>query len=152
MDLVCLTHVITARKRSLGHGNIFRSICHSVRGGVLYDVTFCLVAWSHVLSRGSLSLVPCSSWGVSVQRGLCPVGSLSTGGLCSQGSLCGRSLSRSLFGVPVGRPPKSEKRAVGILRECFLISFFKEIGTVKPVFPTLEGQSCYYCSVSLFPN
>ena len=35
--------LITARKRSLGQGNIFRSVCHSI----------CL--WSRVPSRGSLS-------------------------------------------------------------------------------------------------
>ena len=80
------------------------------------------------------------SSGVSVNRG-----SLFTG-------VSVWEVSVQVSGVPVGRPPKSEKRAVGILWECFLISFFKEIGTVKPVFPTLEGQSCYNCSVSLFPN
>ena len=36
-------------------------------GGGLYDVTSWLAAWSHVPSRGSLSLVPCSFWGISVQ-------------------------------------------------------------------------------------
>ena len=63
--------------------------------------------------------------------------------LCPQGSLFGGgSLSRgiSVQGISVWGSPKSEKWAVRILRECFLaISFFKEIGTVKLVVPTLEG-------------
>ena len=32
-------------------------------GGSLYDVISCLAAWSHIPSRGSVSLVPCSFWG-----------------------------------------------------------------------------------------
>ena len=38
-------------------------------GRTLYDFTSCLAAWSHVSSRGSLSLVPCSFWG-SLSRGV----------------------------------------------------------------------------------
>ena len=30
---ICLNHLITARKRSLGQGNVFRSVCHSVHRG-----------------------------------------------------------------------------------------------------------------------
>ena len=43
--------IITARKRSLGQGNIFTGVCLSTGGS--------------------------SSWGVSVQDGLCPGGSIS---------------------------------------------------------------------------
>ena len=39
------------------------SVILSMGGGVLYDVTSCLAAWSHVPSRGSLSLVTCSFMG-----------------------------------------------------------------------------------------
>ena len=47
--------IITASKRSLGQGNIFRSMFQSFcsrgwGGGVVYDVTFCLAAWPHVPS------------------------------------------------------------------------------------------------------
>ena len=92
------TRIITARKRSLGQGNIFRSVCQSFCSqwgrGSLYDVTSCLAAWSHVPSRMFLSLVP-RSFG---ERGLCP------------GRVCP--------GTPP--PPEPEKRAVRILLECFL--------------------------------
>ena len=66
--------LFTARKRSFGHGNIFRSVCHSVNRGVsvwchflsgshVHSGGFCL--WSHVPSRRSLFR------GISVQGGLC---------------------------------------------------------------------------------
>ena len=55
--LLLRTVIITARKRSLGQGNIFTGMCQSFcpwgREGSLYDVTSCLAAWSHVPSRGS---------------------------------------------------------------------------------------------------
>ena len=59
--------ICTARKRSLGQGNVFTRMCHSVHGGrgSLYDVTSCLAAWSHVLSGGSVS-GPMYFLGVSV--------------------------------------------------------------------------------------
>ena len=63
--------------------------------GPLYDVTSCLVVWSHAPYRGSLSLVPCSfgeslsrgflSRWISVQGGFLPGRSLR--GLCP-GGLC----------------------------------------------------------------
>ena len=72
-------------------------VSHSVRGGSLCDVTPCLAAWSHVPSRGSLSLVSCSfHWGISlgvpIQGSLC--GRVSVGGSLSRGSLPMGSLSR----------------------------------------------------------
>ena len=79
--------IFTARKRSLGQGNIFRSMCHSVQGGV-FDATSCLAAWSHVPSRGGLcpwSHVPSGgslSWGISVQGGLCQGVSAQEWSLC----------------------------------------------------------------------
>ena len=76
-----LLALITTRKRSLGQGTIFTmSVILSMgRRESLYDVTSCLTALSHVPSGGgSLSLVPCSFLGVSVQRDL------------SGGSLSGR--------------------------------------------------------------
>ena len=47
---------------SLGQGNVFTSLTHSVHWGRVseYDVTSCLVDWSHVPSGGYLYLVPCS--------------------------------------------------------------------------------------------
>ena len=44
--------IVTARKSSLGQGNVFTGVCLSMVGGSLYYVTSCLAAWSHVPSRG----------------------------------------------------------------------------------------------------
>ena len=85
MDLVCLTHVISARKRSLGQGNNVRNICHSVGGG-LYDVTSCLDAWSRVPSGGGSLSRGISVQGVSVSTGVSVLGG---GGSLSRGSLSG---------------------------------------------------------------
>ena len=49
----------------------------SVHGEGGDDITCCVAAWSQVLWRGSLYLVPCSIWGVSVCGVLCAGGSLS---------------------------------------------------------------------------
>ena len=140
----CLTKIITllkiviiaVRKRSLGQGNVFRSMCQSFwsERRSLYDITSCLTAWSHVSSRAPLSLVPCSFQGVSVQRGLCLGslsrrlfvqeglcfwGAMSRGSLKKDGSLSGGSLLRGApggslsRGVSVGRSPPPRIRKVG---------------------------------------
>ena len=89
------TFIITTRKRSLGQGNVFTHGCPSVHGGgSLYDVTSCLVAWSHVPSRG-----------VSV-----------SGPMFLRGGLC--------QGEPLDRdPPYGEEWAVRILLECILVMY-----------------------------
>ena len=74
----------------------------------MYDVTSCMAAWSHVPSRGYLSLVPCSLQGVSAW------GSLSREVHVHLGSLEGDRLP-----LP---PMESEKWTVHILLECFLVS------------------------------
>ena len=95
-----------------------------------YDVTSCLADWGSLslvphsfqavsvrvsLSREALSRRGVSVSGVSVQEGsLCP-GVDSLPRVSVQGNLCVR-------GVSVGRPlPQSEKQAVRILLECFLV-------------------------------
>ena len=84
---------ITARKRSLGQGNVFTLVCHSVHGGVS-------------LSQHA-SQVTC-------QGGLCPEeGDLCPGALCLRGCLClrvsvqgGVSVQgESLSGVSVRETP-----------------------------------------------
>ena len=82
--------------RSLGQGNVFTCVCHSVN------------------REGSLSLVPCSFWeGGSVSRGSQSMASQSIGfsvwGLCP-GGLCRETT------------PESEKQTVHMLLECFLVS------------------------------
>ena len=50
-------------KRSLGQGNVFTRVYHSVHGegeGLCMTSIICLAAWSHVPSRGTLVL--CSFW------------------------------------------------------------------------------------------
>ena len=107
---------------------IFSQACvsHSVHEGEgsLYDVTFCLAAWSHVHSRGLCLWPHVPSRGVSVQRRVSvqgvsvwdrdPVqgggrGLCSVGGLCPAGSLSGR------------HPTFGEEQVVRILLECFLV-------------------------------
>ena len=67
---------------------MFLLTCFILFGGwSLYEVTSCLVAWSHVPSGGCLCLwshVP-SRW---VHGGLCARGSLSKGSLSGKGGLC----------------------------------------------------------------
>ena len=88
-------YVFIACKRSLGQGNVFAPVCHSVQGGSLYDVTSCLAAWSHIPSGGSLSRGSLS--GVSVQGG--SLSGVSVGG----GSLSREDLCRG--GLCPGDPP-----------------------------------------------
>ena len=51
-----ITKVITARKRSLGKGNVFTRLSFCSWEGSLYDVTSCLAAWSHVPSGVGVSV------------------------------------------------------------------------------------------------
>ena len=121
--------IFTASKRSLGQGNIFRRVCHSVPGGLC---VMSLLVWlpgpmfllrslclggGLSLCRGSQSGGLCPgeplSRGVSLQSGLC-LGGLCPGGLCP-GNLC---TGDSVQGVYVG---DGGGRAVRILLECFLV-------------------------------
>ena len=84
-----------ARKRSLGQGNVFTCVCHSVHGGLS---RMSLPVWL----PGPMFL----SMGVSVQRRV-----------SVQDDLCpGECLSR-------GTPQYSKERGVCILLECILVSF-----------------------------
>ena len=115
--------LITARKRSLGQGNVFRSICYSVHwgGGPLYDVTSCLAASSHVPSRGvsvpgsmflSMSGESLSRWslsrGVYVGRPLSPPRNQKSGQYTSYWNvflfrLCFNKLTKIIFFAAIGR-------------------------------------------------
>ena len=93
----CHPLFITARKRSLGYGNVFRSVCHYVHGGVSLCMMSLLV-WlaGPMFLLGGLCLwchVP-SKWRASVQ-----------GRLCRE------------------NPPETEKREVHNLLECFLVLY-----------------------------
>ena len=81
--------IVTARKRSLGQGNVFTRICHSVnrgRGLCMMSLPVWLPGpmflfgglcpWSHVSSGG---LCP---WSHVSSGGLCPWSHVSSGGLC----------------------------------------------------------------------
>ena len=100
-------HIVTARKQSLGQGNVFTPVCHSVHTGGL-----CLggvsVQWGSLSGGWSLS-TQVSVQGVSVQGSLCPGGSLSRG-LSVKGALCQED------------PQYSNERAVRILMECIVAS------------------------------
>ena len=84
--------IFTARKRSLGQGNVFTPVCHSVHRGSL--------SGGGEVCPGGLCLGGSPAGGrVSVQGGLCPgvvsaqgggsvcPGGLCLGGLCPEGSL-----------------------------------------------------------------
>ena len=63
---------------TLGQGNVFTGVCLSTGCVSLYDATSCLADWSHVLSRGLLSLVQIFLPGGSLSKGslsggICPV-------------------------------------------------------------------------------
>ena len=70
--------IFTARKRSLGQGNVFTSVCHSVHGGVVclsmhhrsHDRGVCQGGVSGVSLSGGVSVWDVSVWG-SVSGGLC---------------------------------------------------------------------------------
>ena len=70
--------IITARKRSLGQGNMFTPVCLSVHGGRVWSRRGCLV-------RGS------GSGGVAWSGGLC-----GSGGMPDGDSLPGRLLLRTV--------------------------------------------------------
>ena len=91
--LQCYTCFITARKRSLGQGNVFTPLCHSVHRG---------------------DLCPSIHHRSHDQGGLCPGGSLPRGSLSRRG----QSLSR---GVSSRETPPSNEWAVRILLECILV-------------------------------
>ena len=78
MVLLYVFFVITVHKRSLGQGNVFTPVCHSVHRGV--SVPACITGrmTGGLCPGGSLSGgVPVQ--GVSVQGSLCPGGSLYVG-------------------------------------------------------------------------
>ena len=88
-------HLIAAHKQCLRQGNVFACERHSVHRGSLYELAYCLAAWSHVPSRAVSIPGPMFLLGVSVEGGLCPEG------------------------VSVGRPPRNRK--MGPLLENFLV-------------------------------
>ena len=97
------SHIFTTRKQSLGQGNVFTHVYHSVhKEGGLYDVTSYLAARSHVpFGGGGLwSHFPSRRAGGSLSRGV------------------------SLTETPwtENPPPKySKEQAVRILLECILV-------------------------------
>ena len=76
------TSVSTARKRSLGQGNVFTGVCLSTGG-------LCPSMHHRSLDQG---VCP----GGSLSMGLCPVGSLPWGGLCPGGLCLGVSVQGGL--------------------------------------------------------
>ena len=79
----------------------------------MYDVTYCLAAWSHVPFRG-----------ISVQWGLCPWGLCS--GVSAKEGLCPR------------RPPSQIRKAGDILRFC--VENFTELYSLVRDNPLLRDK------------
>ena len=90
--LVLLMAIITAHKRSLGQGNIFTSICHSVHRGHAWQGVHgrwaCMVGGMHM---GGVHGRGMHDSGNVHGRGVCMVGG---GGMCGGGmhgrGMCGR--------------------------------------------------------------
>ena len=117
-NIIFQLRIFTVRKRSLGQGNVFICVCHSVhrvgggRRGSLYDVISCLAAWSHIPSW-DLFLWSHVSLGLSVSRHTFLLGSLLGGGSLRDPPGQRRHLDRD--------PQYSKERAVRILLECILV-------------------------------
>ena len=76
-DVMNCHHIITARKRSLGQGNIFTPVCHSVHRGACVVWGACMVVGGvhgcggHTWLQG---VSVCGCWGACmVARGACMV-------------------------------------------------------------------------------
>ena len=123
-------NVFTARKRSLGQGNIFIGVCQEFcsqgggliwgpapGGGAWWRPPGWLPLWAVCILLEYILVTPvchsvilgdlCPGGGVSVQEGIC------SGCLCPGVSLSRRSLS--------GRPPYGKERAVRIPLKCILV-------------------------------
>ena len=104
--------IFTARKRSLGQGNIFTPVCHSVqggRGGVRGRVRTCLHAQGACMAGGR------AWWWVCMAEGACVAGEGAW-----QGGICGGGRAWQILRYSVNERP------VRILLECILV-FFENI-------------------------
>ena len=114
--------VITTRKRSLGQGNIFTPVCHSVHGGGGYPSIHCRWYPSMPCSKGvCYPSMPCSRGGAWSGEGLLPGGGLLLGGVYSQGGSAGGGR-----GCLVETSPGLLLLwAVHILLECILVFYIE---------------------------
>ena len=127
-------NVFTARKRSLGQGNIFIGVCQEFFSRGVPGPGGAQLLWG-AWSRGPASGLGCSWGGVSWRPpGWLPLWavcillecilvtpvchSVILGSLCPGGYLFGVSLSRRSLS---GRPPYGKERAVRIPLECILL-------------------------------
>ena len=118
---------VTARKRSLGQGNVFTPVCHSVHRGVCIwegqhlegSASRGVCIW-RVLHPGGLHL---GAW--SASGGLHPGGSASRAGVCILGGLYLGSLHMGLGQTTQGALRDTvNKQAAHILLECILVIGF----------------------------
>ena len=113
---IFILFVLTARKRSLGQGNIFTSVCHSVQGGVA-----CVQKWGACVVKGG-----CVVKGACMGKGgVCGKG----GGTCmAKGDVCGevgvcvvKEVCMAGGGERAWQERQLLQRAVRILLECILV-------------------------------
>ena len=99
---------ITARKRSLGQGNIFTSVCHSVHGRGMH-------------ARGDVHVGVCvHAWGTCVVGGVHARGCACLGGAW-QGSMGGGGVHGQGGGECAWQERRPLQRCVRILMECILV-------------------------------
>ena len=107
--------MFTARKRSLGQGNIFTPVCHSVHRGVPRP--------RGVSAPGGVCSGGAWSWGMPGLAGLLPGSAWSWGGAWSGRVSAPRGACSWGWGVPGGDFPRwLLLQAVHILLECILVS------------------------------
>ena len=134
-QLKLISDMFTARKRSLGQGNIFKSVCQEFCswGGVVSQHALQVVSQhalqqvcvlsQYALQQGRSAPGGCLVWGVCSWGGAWSRGS-APGGICSQGG-----------GVPGGDPPRQLLlHAVRILLECILVKniFLSSLPLLQP--------------------
>ena len=117
--------LFTTRKRSLGQGNIFTPVCHSVHRGVpgpggylVWGVWSGAGAWSwgHLVPDGSLV------WGGAWSGGVPGLGGSGPGGYAQgEGLVPGGACSQGAWWRPPGWLPL---RPIRILPECILVVYF----------------------------
>ena len=100
--------LITIRKRSLGQGNVFTLVCHSVRGWGLVGFLACLT--------GHMTGGVCPRGGMSASRGVLHPGGLHLG----RGGSASRGVGQTPHGI---LQDMVNKQAVCILLECILVYF-----------------------------
>ena len=117
--------IFTARKRSLGQGNIFTPVCHSVHGGG--HAWQGGMAGGHAWSGGVLGMGGMrGQGGMHGERGVCMAGECvwQRGHAWQRGACMTKGGRHAWYACPPYEIRLVNARAVCILLECILVVFF----------------------------